>query len=153
MGVKQHKPYTPTMRWQITPDFAELTTTKPEKRLLLPIKKTGGRNAHGHITSRFRGGGHKRMFRRVAFIRRDKAGMEAKVLSVEYDPNRSSRIFLLQYADGEKRYIIWPDGLQVGETVMSGEEADIKLGNAMPIRRIPPGQMIHNIEIQKGRGA
>jgi large subunit ribosomal protein L2 len=153
MGVKQHKPYTPTMRWQITPDFAELTTNKPEKRLLTPIKKSGGRNAHGHITSRFRGGGHKRMFRKIDFLRRDKAGVEAKVLSVEYDPNRSARISLLEYADGERRYITWPDGLRAGDTVMSGDEAEIKTGNAMPLRRIPPGQMIHNIEIQKGRGA
>ena len=140
------------MRYQVTADFAEVTTTKPEKSLLSPMKKTGGRNHHGHITSRFMGGGHKQMYRHVDFYRRDKAGVEAKVLSVEYDPNRSSRISLVQYTDGEKRYILWPEGLAVGETLMAGDEAEIKTGNAMPLRRIPPGQMIHNIELQKNRG-
>ena len=152
MGVKTHRPYTPTMRYQITADFAEVTTTKPEKSLLSPMKKTGGRNHHGHITSRFMGGGHKQMYRHVDFYRRDKAGAEATVLSVEYDPNRSSRISLIQYADGEKRYILWPEGLTVGAMVTAGEEAEVKVGNAMPLRRIPPGQMIHNIELQKNRG-
>ena len=152
MGVKTHRPYTPTMRYQVTADFAEVTTTKPEKSLLSPMKKTGGRNHHGHITSRFMGGGHKQMYRHVDFYRRDKAGVEAKVLSVEYDPNRSSRISLVQYTDGEKRYILWPEGLAVGQTLMAGDEAEIKTGNAMPLRRIPPGQMIHNIELQKNRG-
>ena len=152
MGVKTHRPYTPTMRYQVTADFAEVTTTKPEKSLLSPMKKTGGRNHHGHITSRFMGGGHKQMYRHVDFYRRDKAGVEAKVLSVEYDPNRSSRISLVQYTDGEKRYILWPEGLAVGETLMAGDEAEIKTGNAMHLRRIPPGQMIHNIELQKNRG-
>jgi large subunit ribosomal protein L2 len=152
MGVKPHKPTTPTLRYQITSDFAELTTARPAKRLLEPMKKTGGRNAHGHITSRFMGGGHKQMYRRVDFYRRDKAGMPARVHSVEYDPNRSSRISLVQYADGEKRYILWPDGLPVGGSVVSGEDAEVKIGNAMPLRRIPPGQPIHNIELQKNRG-
>ena len=152
MGVKTHKPYTATMRFQVTPDFAELTTDRPEKRLLSPMKKTGGRNHHGHITSRFMGGGHKQMYRRVHFYRRDKAGVDARVLTVEYDPNRSARISLVQYTDGEKRYILWPDGLAVGDTINAGEEAEIKLGNAVPISRIPPGQMIHNIEMQKNRG-
>lgn len=153
MGVKTHKPYTPTMRFQVTSDFAELTTRKPEKSLMVPMKKTGGRNAHGHITSRFMGGGHKQMYRLIDFYRRDKSGVEGKVLSVEYDPNRSSRISLVQYTDGEKRYIIWPEGLAVGDTISAGEEAEIKVGNAMPLRRIPPGQMIHNLELQRNRGA
>jgi large subunit ribosomal protein L2 len=152
MGIKTHKPTTPTMRYQVTSDFAEITTTQPEKRLLSPMKKTGGRNHHGHLTSRFMGGGHKQMYRHVDFYRRDKAGMTAKVLSVEYDPNRSSRISLVEYSDGERRYILWPEGLTVGETVSAGEEAEVKLGNAMPLRRVPPGQMIHNIELQKNRG-
>ena len=153
MGIKTHKPTTPTMRFQITSDFAELTTAKPEKRLLEPMKKTGGRNVHGHITSRFMGGGHKQMYRRIDFYRRDKAGVSATVLSVEYDPNRSSRISLVQYADGEKRYIIWPEGLLAGQTILAGDDAEVKVGNAMSLRRIPPGQLIHNIELQKNRGA
>ena len=140
------------MRTCITSDFSELTTRKPEKRLLMPMKKTGGRNAHGHVTSRFMGGGHKQMYRLVDFFRRDKAGQAATVRSVEYDPNRSSRISLVQYADGEKRYILWPEGLSVGETISAGEDAEVKVGNAMPLRRIPPGQMIHNIELQVRRG-
>lgn len=152
MGIKTHKPYTPTMRFQVTSDFAEITKTEPEKRLLVPMKKTGGRNVHGHITSRFMGGGHKQMYRLIDFYRRDKAGIEAKVLSVEYDPNRSARISLVQYADGEKRYVLWPEGLAVGETICAGDEAEIKVGNAMPLRRIPPGQAIHNIELRKNRG-
>src|SRR3989338_9597756 len=117
MGVKTHKPTTPTMRFQVTSDFAELTTGRPYKPLLVPMKKTGGRNAHGHITSRFMGGGHKQMYRLIDFYRRDKAGKNAKVLSVEYDPNRSSRISLVQYEDGEKRYILWPDTLSVGQVI------------------------------------
>ena len=153
MGVKTHKPTTSTMRYQVTADFAELTRSKPYKPLLSPMKKTGGRNAHGRITSRFMGGGHKQMYRRIDFYRRDKAGVPASVRSVEYDPNRSSRISLLEYADGEKRYIVWPEGLRVGESIVAGEEAEVKVGNAMPLRRIPPGQMIHNLELQKNRGA
>ena len=153
MGVKTHKPYTPTMRYQVTSDFKELTNTKPEKRLMSPMKKTGGRNTHGHITSRFMGGGHKQMYRHIDFYRRDKSGANATVLSIEYDPNRSARISLVQYEDGEKRYIIWPEGLAPGTVISAGEEAEVKVGNAMPLRRIPPGQMIHNIEIQKNRGA
>jgi len=152
MGIKTHKPTTPGLRHQVTADFAELTRSRPEKRLLSPMRKSGGRNAHGHITSRFMGGGHKQQYRRIDFYRRDKAGMSAKVLSIEYDPNRSSRISLLQYEDGERRYLLWPEGLSVGESIMAGEEVEIKVGNAMPLRRIPPGQMIHNIELQKNRG-
>ena len=152
MGIKTHKPTTSTMRYQVTSDFAEITKSEPEKRLLSPMKKTGGRNHHGHITSRFMGGGHKQMYRHVDFYRRDRGGVPAEVLSVEYDPNRSSRISLLQYPDGEKRYILWPDGLTVGDSVTAGDEAEVKVGNAMPLRRIPPGQMIHNLELQKNRG-
>ena len=152
MGIKTHKPTTPSQRFIVTSDFAEITKTTPEKSLLLPMRKTGGRNHHGHITSRFMGGGHKQMYRLIDFYRRDKAGVPAKVLSVEYDPNRSSRISLVQYPDGEKRYILWPDGLAVGDSVTAGDEAEVKVGNAMPLRRIPPGQMIHNIELQKNRG-
>ena len=140
------------MRYQVTSDFTELTTDTPQKSLLGPMRKTGGRNHHGHITSRFMGGGHKQMYRRIDFYRRDKAGMPGKILTIEYDPNRSSRISLVQYEDGEKRYILWPEGLVVGDTVAAGEEAEIKVGNALPLRRIPPGQMIHNIELQKHRG-
>ncbi len=152
MGIKTHKPTTPTMRYQITSDFAEVTRSTPEKRLVSPMKKTGGRNHHGHITSRFMGGGHKQMYRHVDFYRRDKAGVSATVVSVEYDPNRSSRISLVQYADGDRRYILWPEGLAVGNTVSAGDEAEVKVGNAMPLRRVPPGQMIHNVELQKNRG-
>ena len=152
MGIKTHKPTTPSQRYIVTSDFAEITKTEPEKRLLSPMKKTGGRNAHGRITSRFMGGGHKQMYRHVDFYRRDKAGVSANVRSVEYDPNRSSRISLVQYPDGEKRYILWPEGLAVGDSVAAGDEAEVKLGNAMPLRRIPPGQMIHNIELHKNRG-
>jgi large subunit ribosomal protein L2 len=152
MGVKTYRPYTPSRRYIVNSDFAEITTSTPHKPLLSPMKKTGGRNHHGHITSRFMGGGHKQMYRRVDFYRRDKAGVAAKVLTVEYDPNRSSRISLIEYSDGEKRYILWPEGLAVGETITAGDEAEVKVGNAMPLRRVPPGQPIHNIELQKNRG-
>lgn len=152
MGIKTHKPTTSTMRFQVTSDFAELTTRKPQKSLLLPLKKTGGRNAHGHITSRFMGGRHKRMYRIVDFYRRDKAGVAATVRSVEYDPNRNARLSLVEYADGERRYILWPEGLRVGDAILAGDEAEVKVGNAMPLRRIPPGEPIHNIELQINRG-
>lgn len=152
MGVKIHRPTTPTMRYQITPDFVELTKKKPEKSLLRPIKRSGGRNAHGRITMRHRGGGHKRMYRIIDFYRRDKSGIEATVTAVEYDPNRSARIALLEYKDGERRYILWPDGLKVGEKVISGDDAELKLGNALPLGRIPGGTAIHNIELNKNRG-
>ena len=153
MGVKTHKPTTPTMRYQITSDFTELTTARPHKALLVPMKKTGGRNAHGHITSRFMGGGHKQMYRRVDFFRRDKALIKAKVLTVEYDPNRSARISLLRYEDGEKRYILWPEGLRVGDEVVAGDDVELNLGNAMPLSHIPPGHFIHNLEIRPRGGA
>lgn len=153
MGIKQYKPTTPTRRWQTVSDFSELTTDKPEKSLLVPLKKSGGRDAYGHVTSRFRGGGHKRMYRLIDFYRRDKAGVKGVVKTVEYDPNRSSRISLIEYTDGEKRYILWPNGLEVGNEIMAGPEAEVKNGNAMPLRTIPPGAMIHNLELIKGRGA
>ena len=152
MGVKQYKPTTPTRRWQTVSDFQELTARRPEKSLLRPLPKTGGRDAFGHVTSRFRGGGHKRRYRLVDFYRRDTVGRKAVVKTVEYDPNRSARISLLEYEDGEKRYILWPEGLRVGEEVMAGPEADVKLGNALPLHKIPPGMMIHNIELVQGRG-
>jgi len=152
MGVKDHRPTTASRRGQVTLDFSELTTSRPEKRLLMPLKKTGGRNNYGQVTSRFRGGGHKRMYRLIDFFRRDKAGMQATVRSVEYDPNRSARISLLEYADGERRYILWPEGLRVGDAVVAGEDVDMKPGNAMPLRRVPAGVAIHNLELMKGRG-
>ena len=153
MGIKQYKPTTPTRRWQTVSDFAELTTDRPEKSLLVSLKRSGGRDGHGHVTSRFRGGGHRRQYRLIDFYRRDKTGVTATVRTVEYDPNRSSRIALLEYADGEKRYILWPEGLRVGDQLMAGPEAEIKIGNAMPLRHIPPGVMVHNVELNKGRGA
>jgi large subunit ribosomal protein L2 len=134
------------------PSFDEITKTKPEKSLLEPLKKSGGRNTNGHITSRHRGGGHKRFYRLIDF-KRDKFGMDAKVIAIEYDPNRSARIALLQYKDGEKRYIISPEGLKPGELVASGPNVEIKLGNAMPLANIPVGTFVHNIELRLGKGA
>src|SRR5690606_32848368 len=131
--------------------FEEITKSKPEKSLIVPLKSTGGRNNKGRITARHRGGGHKRMYRLIDF-RRDKDGIHAKVAAIEYDPNRSARIALLHYADGEKRYIIAPVGLEVGDTVESGENADIRPGNALPLRNIPVGTLVHNIELRPGKG-
>jgi large subunit ribosomal protein L2 len=131
--------------------FEEVTTTKPERSLVSVLRKRGGRNAYGRITVRHRGGGHKRQYRKIDF-RRDKQDIPARVVSIEYDPNRSARIALVVYADGEKRYIIAPMGLQVGDTVMSGPKAEIRTGNALPLHRIPLGTTIHNIELQAGRG-
>lgn len=152
MGIKEYKPTTPTRRWQTVSDFQELTTDRPEKSLLVPIKRSSGRDAYGHVTSRHRGGGHKRMYRLIDFYRRDKAGAKATVRTVEYDPNRSARISLVEYAGGEKRYILWPEGLRVGQEITAGPGADVQVGNAMPLRNIPPGLMIHNIELVQGRG-
>jgi large subunit ribosomal protein L2 len=152
IGLKVHKPTTPSERHTVTAGFGELTTATPYKPLLEPLIRTGGRNAHGHVTSRFRGGGHKRRYRRMDFSRRDKAGTPATVRTVEYDPNRSARIALVEYADGERRYILWPDGLTVGRSIMAGEDAEPTVGNALPLRRIPAGQMIHNLELEPGRG-
>ncbi|HHU52136.1 MAG TPA: 50S ribosomal protein L2 [Firmicutes bacterium] len=151
MAVKKFKPTSPGRRFASVSTFEEITKTKPEKSLLKPLTKSGGRNDDGRITVRHRGGGHKRMYRVIDF-KRDKFGVPAKVASIEYDPNRTARIALLHYADGEKRYIIAPDGLSVGETVESGPQADIKTGNALPLANIPVGTIIHNIELRKGTG-
>lgn len=152
MGIKQYKPKTSTLRWTVVSDFADITTDRPEKSLTLPLKKSGGRNSQGRITSRWRGGGHKTKYRIIDF-KRDRLDMPAKVLSIEYDPNRSSRIALLEYEDKEKRYIICPAGLIVGETVISSRnEIEIKTGNSMPLRNVPPGTPIHNLELVKGKG-
>ncbi len=151
MAVKRFRPNTPTLRYKTVASFAEITKTTPEKSLLEPLRKKGGRNNQGRLTVRHRGGGHKRMYRVIDF-RRNKHGVPAKVAAIEYDPNRSARIALLFYADGEKRYILAPDRLSVGATVMSGETAEIKPGNALPLRRIPLGMTIHNIELRRGAG-
>ena len=151
MAVKKVKPTSPGRRAQSYTSFDEITSTTPEKNLLRAIKKTGGRNVHGRITCRHRGGGHKRHYRVIDF-KRDKIGIPAKVATIEYDPNRSSRIALLHYADGEKRYILAPVNLKVGDTVVSGPEADIKPGNTLPLINIPLGTHIHNIELHLGKG-
>ncbi len=151
MGIKSYKPTSPGRRFQTVLDFAEITRREPEKSLLLPLKKTGGRNCYGRITSRYIGGGHKRLYRIIDF-KRDKYGIPARVASIEYDPNRSAFIALLHYVDGEKRYILAPHNLQVGEILMSGENADVKPGNALPLKNIPLGTLIHNIELKKGKG-
>ncbi len=152
MALKQYKPTTPSRRWMTTESFAEITKTEPERSLILPLRKSGGRNVYGRITVRHRGGGHKRYIRIVDF-KRDKINVSAKVSAIEYDPNRSARLALLQYSDNEKRYIIAPVDLKVGDEVMASPEAEIKVGNALPLRNIPLGTFIHNIEIKKGRGA
>jgi len=152
MGIKRYKPTSPGRRQASGFDFSELTKTKPEKSLTRPLKKTGGRNNQAVTTARFRGGGHKRRYRIIDF-RRNKDNVPAKVAAIEYDPNRSSRIALLHYQDGEKRYILCPDGLSVGETVISGEQVEPKVGNAMPLRGIPQGMMVHGIEMRAGAGA
>jgi len=152
MGIKKFKPTTHSLRFTEISDFSEITKSKPEKSLLEPIKKTGGRNVYGRITTRHIGGGHKRRYRLVDF-RRDKIDIPARVASIEYDPNRSARIALLNYADGEKRYIIAPIDLRVNDEVMSGENVEIKSGNALPIKNIPLGTFVHNIEMIPGRGA
>jgi large subunit ribosomal protein L2 len=151
MGIRQIKPTTSAQRFKIISDFAEITKTTPEESLLEPLRSKGGRNNKGHVTTRYRGGGHKRMYRRIDF-RRDKHGVSGKVAAIEYDPNRSARIALVHYADGEKRYILHPRGLQVGDTVMAGPGTDIRLGNAVPLAEIPLGTSVHNIELKPGRG-
>ncbi len=152
MAVKKRKPTNPASRYQEFADFKELTTKNtPHKPLTKGKKRIGGRNNKGHQTIWFRGGGHKRRYRQVDF-RRDKDGVPAKVATVEYDPNRSARIALLNYADGEKRYILWPKGLKVGDTVMSGEGAEVNVGNCLPLRHIPLGSQVHNIELKIGKG-
>ncbi|HET92392.1 MAG TPA: 50S ribosomal protein L2 [Chloroflexi bacterium] len=151
MPVKTYKPTSPGRRGMTGSTFDEITQVEPERSLLRPLRKRAGRNVHGRVTVRHRGGGHRRQYRVIDF-KRDKAGVPARVESIEYDPNRSARIALLVYADGEKRYIIAPLGLQVGSTVMSGKEAEIRVGNALPLERIPLGTLVHNIELYAGRG-
>lgn len=151
MAVKQYKPTSAARRFQSVSDFSEVSEKKPERSLLAPLRKSGGRNNRGRITSFQRGGGHKRRYRIIDF-RREKDGVVAKVAAIEYDPNRSARIALLHYHDGEKRYILAPVGLGVGDPVMSGEEADIKPGNTLPLQNIPLGTMIHNVELKIGKG-
>ncbi len=153
MPTKKYRPYTPSRRFMTTSDFGEVTRDQPEKSLLKPIKKSGGRNNKGRITSRFRGGGHKRRYRVIDFRRRDKAGVPAKVAAVEYDPNRSANIALLHYVDGEKRYILAPDNVRVGSTLLAGPEAEPEAGNAMPLRQVPVGSVVHAVEMVPGKGA
>lgn len=152
MGVKKYKPTSPGRRFATVSDFAELTRDKPEKSLLTPVTRTGGRNSYGRKTSRHRGGGAKRKYRAVDF-KRDKDGIPAKVAQIEYDPNRSARIALLNYRDGEKRYILCPVDLMVGDTVESGPGVDVKPGNAMPLANIPLGSTVHAVELNPGGGA
>ncbi len=152
MGIKQYKPTSPGRRGASGYSFEEITKKRPEKSLLAPLTKSGGRNNQGRISVRHRGGGHKRRLRLIDF-KRDKTGVPGKVAAIEYDPNRSARIALIHYADGEKRYIIWPVGLAVGDTVMAGPKAEIKPGNALPLRNIPSGNIVHNLELHKGHGA
>jgi large subunit ribosomal protein L2 len=151
MGLKSFRPTSPGRRFMTVSDFEEITSIEPEKSLLVPLKKTGGRNCYGRITAWHRGGGHKRLYRIIDF-RRDKRGIPAKVVSIEYDPNRSARIALLVYKDGEKRYILAPDQLKVGDEVIASPNADIKPGNALPLKNIPTGTLIHNIELKIGKG-
>ena len=151
MKLKKYNPITPGRRFMVILDKSELSSREPEKSLLVPLKKSGGRNHYGRVTVRFRGGGHKRRYRIIDF-RRDKIGVPAKVVSIEYDPNRSARIALLLYADGEKRYILAPNGLSVGERVVSGPDAEIRPGNALPLEKIPLGTLVHNVEMTPGKG-
>ena len=151
MALRSFKPTSPGVRQMTVSSFEEITTNKPEKSLLVPLKKNAGRNSYGRITVRHQGGGHKRKYRIIDF-KRTKDGVPARVATIEYDPNRSSRIALLHYVDGEKRYILAPAGLKVGDMVYSGPDADIKTGNALPLANIPVGTLLHNIELHPGRG-
>ncbi len=151
MAIKKFKPTTPGTRFRSLVESEEITRSRPEKSLLEPLTKKGGRNHHGHITTRRRGGGHKRRYRRIDF-RRDKHGVPGKVAAVEYDPNRSANIALIHYADGEKRYILHPRGLEVGASILAGSGSEIRLGNALPLREIPLGTAVHNVELEPGRG-
>jgi len=153
MGIKKYKPTSAARRLMTVSDFADITKDTPEKKLTAPLKRSGGRNVHGHITRRHQGGGHKRRYRVIDFKRRDKDGVPAKVASVEYDPNRTANIALLHYADGEKRYILAPVGLTVGDTLFAGPSSDIRPGNCLPLLNIPVGTIIHNVELKPGRGA
>lgn len=152
MGLRKFKPTTPGQRFKMISDFDEITTSKPEKSLLVGKKRSGGRNNRGKMTMRYIGGGHKKRYRLIDF-KRDKDGVPATVKTIEYDPNRSARIALVTYADGEKRYIVAPSGIQVGQTIMSGEKATPEVGNNMFLKNIPLGSVIHNVELQPGQGA
>jgi large subunit ribosomal protein L2 len=151
MGIRQFKPVTKGTRFRAVPDFSEITRTTPEKSLVEPLKKTAGRDNHGHISMRRRGGGHKRKYRIIDF-KRNKHGVAATVREIEYDPNRSARIALVEYEDGEKRYILHPKGLKVGDRVVSGPGSDVRTGNALPLREVPLGTAVHNVELKIGKG-
>jgi large subunit ribosomal protein L2 len=151
MPIRKYNPTSPGQRFQTVQTFDEITTQEPHKPLVEPLQRSGGRNNQGTLTSWWRGGGHKRMYRIIDF-KRDKRDIPAKVASVEYDPNRSARIALLTYADGEKRYILQPNGLKVGDTIVAGSNVDILAGNALPLRNIPLGTQIHNVELKPGKG-
>jgi large subunit ribosomal protein L2 len=151
MAIKQFNPTTPTLRYQTVSTFEEVTKSKPEKALQKPVKRTGGRNNQGRLTMRHQGGGHKRQYRVVDF-KRDKIGVPGVVEAIEYDPNRSARIALIKYADGEKRYILWPVGLKVNDKVVSEDTADIRPGNCLPLANIPLGTIVHNVELGLGKG-
>jgi large subunit ribosomal protein L2 len=153
MGIRKYKPTTPGRRGSSVADFVEITRTEPEKSLVRPLPKKGGRNVHGRITTRHQGGGHKRAYRVIDFRRDDKDGVSAKVAHIEYDPNRTARIALLHYADGEKRYVLCPTGVKQGDRVENGPTADIKPGNCLPLRNIPTGTVVHAIELRPGGGA
>ncbi len=151
MPIKKFKPVTPSTRFRAVSTFEEITRTEPERSLVEPLKKTGGRNHHGHVTSRRRGGGAKRLYRRIDF-KRDKYGIPGRVAEIEYDPNRSANIALIHYADGEKRYILHPRGLKQGDTVVSGPGSDVRIGNALPLGEVPLGTVVHNIELKPRKG-
>ena len=151
MSIRQFKPVTPATRFRSVADFAEVTKSTPEKSLVEPLRRTGGRNNKGHVTTRHQGGGHKRQYRRIDF-RREKFGVPGTVSAIEYDPNRTSRIALVIYGDGEKRYILHPKGLVVGDKIVSGPGSDIRTGNALPLFEVPLGTTVHNVELKIGRG-
>jgi large subunit ribosomal protein L2 len=151
MAIRKLRPMTPATRFYSIATFDEVTKTTPEKALLAPIKKSGGRNNMGRVTSRHRGGGHKRMYRIVDF-KRERHSVEAKVTAIEYDPNRSARLALVQYIDGERRYILCPDGLKVGQKLMAGSGAEVQVGNSLPLSEVPVGTFVHNVEIRPGKG-
>lgn len=152
MGIKKFRPITPASRYKTLPDFEEITKTQPEKSLVRSLRRTGGRNNRGQISCRHKGGGHRRLYRIIDF-KRNKDDVPARVIAIEYDPNRSARIALLQYADGEKRYIVAPASLSVGDAIVSGTSTDIKAGNALPLRSVPLGTQVHNVELVPGKGA
>ncbi len=152
MAIRKYKPTTPGRRGSSVSDFAEITRDHPEKSLVRPLHGKGGRNAHGRITTRHKGGGHKRAYRVIDFRRHDKDGVNAKVAHIEYDPNRTANIALLHFLDGEKRYILAPRGLVVGDTLLSGQGAEIRPGNALPLRYVPVGTVVHNVELKAGAG-